>query len=207
MLCMWRRSCLGDVMVSSPIWWNPALTCSCPPTQSVPTPAIIDHFDVAAPYQSSSVVLQDLCVAEHCPILPRPPFMPASLPGGKQVGPASSNECLSCRRLGQPRKPPAQPRGHTWGHGQGKEAVSVKIIRASCNKIFHFWVFPSFFFSLITILQCQNSKIQSSSIMIQPPKNVLWLCLLWNGKKNPKWSRETIKHKIIIHHIAWPSSV
>ena len=166
------RRCHGVI----PHMMKPSTDMFLPTNPVSPSPGnhFIDHFDVAAPYQSSSVVLQDLCVDEHCPILPRPPFMPVSLPSGKQVGPASSNDCLSCRRLGQPRKPPAQPRGHTWEHGQGKEAVSVKIIRASCNKIFHFWVlFPSFFFSLITILQCQNSKIQSSSIMIQSPKNVL----------------------------------
>ena len=136
MLCMWRRSCLGFVMVSSPIRWNPALTCSCPPTQSVPTPAIIDHFDVAAPSviwcSKNSVLLNT-----DCPILPRPPFMPVRLDcqaGRWLVQPPPTNVCLAFASAHPPKKHPAHPRGQwdltssswrTWGHGQGKEAVSV----------------------------------------------------------------------------------
>ena len=157
--------------------------------------------------------------------------MPVRLPSGKRVGlvqPSPTNVCLA---VASPCSAHPGSLQLTLGgseleqhlhSGTGnmdkarKQSVFLKIIRASCNKIFHFWVFPSFFSSLVTIsiIQCLNNKIQSSSIMIQPPKNVLWLCLclLWKEKSHPKWSRETIKHKIlvgfgsclyhiIIHHI------
>ena len=70
------RRCHGVI----PHMMKPSTDMFLPTNPVSPSPGnhFIDHFDVAAPYQSSGVVLQDLLVAEHCPILPRPPFMPAS---------------------------------------------------------------------------------------------------------------------------------